>query len=540
MKDEDKTKEQLITELAELRQRAEGALRESEERFRSLVESTSDWVWEVDINGVYTYASPKVRDILGYEQEEVIGITPFDLMPPPEKERVGAIFRDIVASQRPFERLENNNLHKDGRLIVLETSGVPIFDASGDMVGYRGIDRDITERKKAEEELQNTNRRLSETLAELQTTQQQIIQQERLRALGQMASGIVHDFNNVLTPILGYSELMLMAEEVLSDKERAKNYLGLMNIAAKDASNIVRRLREFYRQREYGELFSSVNLNQLVQQAIELTQPRWKDQSQAKGITISIENDWQEVPLILGNESELRELLTNLIFNAVDAMKENGTITIRTRFDGGSVLIEVSDTGIGMTDEVKQRCFEPFFSTKEEQGTGLGLSIVHGIIRRHYGTIEIKSKIDEGTTVTIRFPIQAQSEGEEQEAEGNIRSLHVLVVDDEQMVRDLITQYLLALGHTVDTANNGREGILKFYKSSFDLVITDMAMPDMSGVQLAALIKQVAPNKPVILLTGFGDMMRVTGDIPLEVDYLLNKPVTLIEFREALTKVIVE
>ena len=386
--------------------------------------------------------------------------------------------------------------------------------------------------------LRNSNRRLEETLAELGATQQQIIQQERLRALGQLASGIAHDFNNNLTPILGFTDVLLDSPESLDDKESVRYYLTLINTAAKDASNVVSRLREFYRHREEDEIMMSININQLVKQTIELTQPKWKDQAQANSITIDIEADLQEVPLISGNKEELREVLTNLILNAVDAMPQNGTITLRTRFEGKQVVLEVSDTGVGMTEEVKQRCFEPFFSTKNGRGTGLGLAMVYGIINRYKGTLEILSEPGKGTTFIISLPVQIKQQVKEREKETEVplRSLHVLVVDDEPIVRGVVTKYLTADGHTVETATNGREGLEKFHSGRFHLVITDRAMPDMGGVQLAALIKKLAPKMPIIMLTGFGDLMAAQGTMPEGVDFLLSKPITLTTFREALAE----
>ena len=225
----------------------------------------------------------------------------------------------------------------------------------------------------------------------MKQTQQNIIQQERLRALGQMASGIAHDFNNALTPILGFSELLLKRSEGLDDRDTVERYLRMMNMAAQDAATVVgnSRLREFYRKREEGENFAPASLHDLVGQAISLTQPRWKDEAQAKGITIKMETDLQEVPLIIGDESELREALTNLVFNAVDAMPDGGTITLRTRRDGNQVVLEVSDTGTGMTEEVRQRCLDPFFTTKgahTSSRTGMGLAMVYGIVQRHEGS----------------------------------------------------------------------------------------------------------------------------------------------------------
>ncbi|MFQ5897234.1 MAG: ATP-binding protein [Candidatus Methylomirabilia bacterium] len=402
--------------------------------------------------------------------------------------------------------------------------------------------RDVAERKHAEEELQESNRLLEAALVELESTQQQIIQQERLRALGQMASGIAHDFNNALSPILGFSELLLIDPEHLDNKEKVTEYLRIMNTASRDAANVVSRLREFYRPREENEILRPVDLSQLAEQSIQLTQPRWKDQALAGGITIRIETDLQKVPPVAGNEADLREVLTNLIFNAVDAIPESGTITLRARPDGEHAVLEVSDTGTGMTEEVRQRCLEPFFSTKENRGTGLGLSMVYGIIQRHQGTIDIESEPGKGTTFIIRLPVQTeQVAGDAKpEARAPSRRLRVLVVDDEPLVCRVMTDYLTSDGHTVETATNGREALEKFRAGQFDLVVTDQGMPEMSGDRLAAAIKRLAPDKPVILVTGFGKTAKADDDKPADVDFIVSKPVPLTALRQALAKVMAE
>lgn len=396
----------------------------------------------------------------------------------------------------------------------------------------------VTENRQLLKELQVTNRRLEETLDELKSTQQKLIQQERLRALGRMSSSITHDFSNALTPILGYSDLMLTVPDVRNDSEKVTHYLELINMTAKDAAEIISNLRNFYRQRDETDILAPVNPVKLVEQAIELTQPRWKDEAQARGITIDIVTDLQEVPPVSGNSLELQDALRNLIFNAVDAIEEDGTITIRTKSDDEHIILEVSDTGVGMPDEVQQRCFEPFFTTKDERGAGLGLSMVYGIIRRHDGTIEVESEEGKGTTFIIRFPIlrEVQVETAREEITPPVRPLHVLYVEDRLMVREVITQYLLVDGHTVETAINGREGLEKFREGKFDLVITDRQMPDMNGDRLAADIKQIAPRQPVIMLTGYGNLMKYAGEMPEGVDLLLSKPITLNDFREALVK----
>jgi CheY-like chemotaxis protein len=276
-----------------------------------------------------------------------------------------------------------------------------------------------------------------------------------------------------------------------------------------------------------------------VEQSISLTQPKWKDQAQAEGKTIDIRAEFKQVPFIAGNEAELREVLTNLIFNAVDAMPEGGAITLRTRPDGERVVLEVSDTGTGMTEEVRQRCLEPFFSTKGDRGTGLGLAMVFGTVQRHEGAIDIETEPGRGTTFIIRLPVMHERGGGEglRHTEGMSRPLHVLVVDDDPTMRELVIAYLANDGHTVDTATSGREGLEKFRVGHYDLVMTDRAMPEMGGDQMAAAVKRLAPHKPVIMLTGFGDMMKAADEQPAGVDVVLSKPVTRSKLREALAQV---
>lgn len=403
------------------------------------------------------------------------------------------------------------------------------------------------ERKWTEESLRETNRRLEHTLAELQRTQQQVIQQERLRALGTMASGIAHDFNNALAPILGYSELLLMRPDDLNDRERVRHYLKQINTAAQDAAHIVSRLREFYRHRDESEMFLPVHLHQIVEQAILLTQPRWRNQAQASDIPIHVQTDLRPVPPVMGNESDLREIITNLIFNAVDAMPSGGVITIRTYQWSGiehprtstHVVLEVSDTGIGMTEEVRRRCLEPFFTTKGERGTGMGLAMVYGIVQRHGGTMEIESALGRGTTITIRLPIQHECpvEREKGTTERPLHPLNVLVIEDEPLVCDTLTEYLIRDGHTFEVASNGLEGLQRFEIGKFDLVITDRAMPGMNGDHVAMAIKQMEPRVPVIMLTGFGDLMNSVGERPFGVDLVVSKPVTMTEMRQAIAQV---
>jgi signal transduction histidine kinase/ActR/RegA family two-component response regulator len=383
---------------------------------------------------------------------------------------------------------------------------------------------------------------------ELHRTQRTIIEQERLNAVGKMASGLAHDFNNALVPISGYAEMLLEHPDILQDLAKASKYLKLIMTGVEDAASVVSRLREFYRKREEGETYRPLSLNQMVEQAVALTRPRWRDEALGSGRTILVEADMRPVPKVLGSESELRELLTNLIFNAVDAMPEGGTIRLRTGLreapvaDGAAagepqVFLEVSDTGTGMTDEVRRRCLEPFFSTKGERGTGLGLPMVFGIVKRHRGTLDIDSTVGKGTTFIVLLPPDTtQTREVQQRTQAPSGPLSVLVVDDEPIARDVLTEYLTGDGHTVQTAVNGRDGIEKFKAGQFAVVITDRAMPEVGGDQLAAMVKEAAPATPVVLLTGFGDLMNAAGEKPDGVDLVVKKPIRLGTLREVLVK----
>jgi C4-dicarboxylate-specific signal transduction histidine kinase len=218
------------------------------------------------------------------------------------------------------------------------------------------LQQEVAERKRAEEALLESNRQLSAALGQLQATQSEIIQRERMHALGRMANGIAHDFNNALAPILGFSELLLMKPETLQEPQKVRNYIELIHTAAKDSAKVVSRLREFYRYRDEGELFTPVVINDVVLQAISITQPRWKDQALAEGVNIDIRTEMGNVPTVPGNESELREMLVNLIFNSVDAIPKRGTVTIQTEVQGRWLVITVTDDGLGMSEEVKARC----------------------------------------------------------------------------------------------------------------------------------------------------------------------------------------
>lgn len=380
---------------------------------------------------------------------------------------------------------------------------------------------------------------LSEALADLKRTQNQMLQQERLRAFSEMAGGVVHDFNNALMCVIGYSDLLLQTPGLIEDPEIVREYLTTMNTAGHDAAHVVSRLRDFYRPRDEGEIFAPVELNKILEQVVPLTQPKWRDQALATGRTISLLLDLEKLPVIQANEAELRELATNLVFNAVDAMPYGGNITLRTRSFTNGVTLEVIDAGTGMSEEIRTRCLEPFFSTKGEGGTGLGLSMVFGIIQRHGGTIDIESAEGAGTTFRICLPLgQSTIAGESVVAEAVGKKLRVLVVDDEPNVRTVLGKYLEADGHEVATANTGMEGLAQCLKGpAFDILLTDQAMPGMTGRQLAVQLRAMRYTGPIILLTGFGGLGEEAGEGE-GINLVLEKPVRQSALRQAVAELV--
>jgi len=520
------------------RKEARVALEELQRQQRALLDNIPDIAWLKDRAGKFIAVNQAFGKACGVNPDALVGKMDFDIWDKELAERYVADDHEVMHSHRS-KRVEEPMTDTRGHEFWVETIRTPIVNDLGDVMGTTGIARDVTDRKHGEEALRETNRRLQEALSGLKAAEEQVIRQERLRALGTMASGIAHDFNNALATILGFTELLLYRPEILANHEQSLNYLQMMNTAAKDAGNTVNRLREFYRYREKDDVFVPIQVSQLVESAVSLTQPKWKTQTEAAGISIQVQTELAELPVITGNAADLREALTNLIFNAIDAMPAGGTLTIRTRDENDQVVIEVADTGTGMTEEVRERCLEPFFSTKGERGTGLGLSMVYGIVKRHDSAVEIDTAVGRGTTFRIRLPRGLEhvlATATTAVPEGPTGPLRVLLVDDEPQVRVVMQEFLRGDGHTVETAGDGREGFEKFQAGRFDVAVLDRAMPGMNGDQLAAAIKSVAPEVVVILLTGFGTMMAAAGEKPAGVDYIVSKPVTINELRAAIAR----
>jgi signal transduction histidine kinase/ActR/RegA family two-component response regulator len=367
---------------------------------------------------------------------------------------------------------------------------------------------------------------LKQTLQELKLAQDQIIQAEKLRAMGEMASGVAHDFNNVLAVVLGNIQLLLYQLDHLSPEE-IREGLKIIEQSSKDGAETVRRIQEFTGVRRDKE-FVSLSLNEIITEVVNITQPRWKDQTQKKGIQVGLAAQLGEIPLIMGSPSELREVLTNIIFNAVDAMPEGGKLTIATQPQAeGWVEVRIADTGIGMTEEVKKRIFDPFFTTKGVTNSGLGMSVSYGIIKRHGGEILIESELGKGTTFIIHLPT---GYGEEETAVKEVtpikesRQARILVIDDEDSVRDILSRMLKTKGHQVVVASNGEEGIEQFRSQPFDLVFTDLGMPKISGWEVGKTIKGINPKIPIAMITGWGMELDREKMSESGIDLIVSKP----------------
>jgi CheY-like chemotaxis protein len=383
------------------------------------------------------------------------------------------------------------------------------------------------------------------------------MQQERLRALGQMASGIAHDINNAISPIALYTESLINNEPHLSD--RARSYLITIQRAIDDVAATVARMQEFYRQREPQMPLRQAALNPLVQQVLELTRARWSDMPQQRGTMIEVRSELApDLPAVTGVESEIRDALTNLVINAVDAMPEGGALTFRTRVledtedttaaNGSSaarqVCVEVVDTGIGMDEETRRRCLEPFFTTKGERGTGLGLAMVYGMTQRHNGKIEIESAPGRGSTVRLILPVRVSAPAApvcHAPPPGPAERMRLLVVDDDPLLTMSLRNILESDGHAITVADGGQAGIDAFVAAKqlgepFAAVITDLGMPHVDGRKVATAVKAASPATPVILLTGWGQRLIAEGDIPMHVNCVLGKPPKLRDLREALAR----
>lgn len=363
---------------------------------------------------------------------------------------------------------------------------------------------------------------LRQALEDVKTSQERLVRTETLRAVGELASGMAHHLNNILAVIGGRVQLLLQRVEEPS----VRRSLEIVARAVANGAEVIRGVQGFSRGRPPAETIA-VDLNQLVREVLELTRPRWTDQAQAEGISIEASLEPGEIPAVAGDPASLTEVLVNLLLNAVEALPSGGRITVRTWASGPWVHCSVSDTGVGMSEEVRLRALEPFFTTKGPKNTGLGLSVAHGTVQRHGGRLEIESAEGKGTTVTISLPVAPTgpvAEPARVPRRTSVGPRRILVIDDEAEVREVLAELLASQGHAVSQAASGAEGVSLFQTDRNDIVFTDLGMPGMTGWQVAGAIKALSPATPVVLVTGWADEIPRPGAQAGPVDQIISKP----------------
>jgi PAS domain S-box-containing protein len=400
------------------------------------------------------------------------------------------------------EKTDVNLVNSKGETYLADINIVRIFDA-GRCVGYLLVIEDIT-RKKAFSD--------------------KIIQSEKLAALGTMAGGVSHDFNNLLMAILGHIQLILPQIEDEEIRRRLQN----MEKAVYDGSNTVRRLQRFTeRERDPKAAASTADIEEAVKDVVELTRPRWKNLMERSGRTIDIQTEIQKNCIAAVNASDLREVMTNLLLNAIDAMPQGGSVTFRGRLQGEHVLLEVSDTGVGMSKDLTERIFDPFFTTKGIGNSGLGLSVSWSLVSRYGGDLQVKSKPGKGTTFIIKLPkAEAIKTNVNSKTGEETNSYRLLLVEDDPEILNLLRDMLRFKGHRVVAISDGEKALELIDSSDFDLVLTDLGMPVISGWEIARRAKEKNPKMPVVMITGWGAQYEDTELASRGVDLMLAKPLS--------------
>ncbi len=478
--------------------------REVAERLRLLGQSVAglgEVIVITDLEGRIVFVNEAIKGVFGYEAREVVGQYSRVLWAPSTPSGQKKYVMEVTAAGGWQGEVRGGRA--DGSEFPAALATRPVRDEAGQPVAFVGVVRDITKEK------------------ELQA---QLLQAEKLRALGEMAGGIAHDFNNLLTVMLGRAQLLLNQTQ----DPALQRQLRVIERAALDGGQTVRRIQDFTRVRP-ARPFQAVNLSQVVGEVVELTRSRWKDEAQAKGIHYDILVNADPPLLVAGDPSELREALTNILFNALDAMPEGGRVTFQMGVEGDRVSCAVIDTGVGMTEEVRRRVFDPFFTTKGEKGSGLGLSVVYGIIARHGGDVEVQSQVGRGSAFTIRLPVGGnvtESPSIPPSPRSN-RGAKILLIDDEEEVREVLIELLVSDGYVVAACADGRSGLSRLQQEPFDLVISDLGMPGLSGWEVARLVKHRYPGIPVALITGWGDRIDAEEVRTKGVDFLVAKPFKL-------------
>jgi len=485
-------------------------IEESENRLRKIFENVEAGIIEIADDCSISYANPRAKRYL-------------DIADDPQTTDICALFSEHEHDEknctdciirRSFDNGEPTNCEIEYRNMYFSVAITAIGGYGVSKKLLLAVLMDITDQRKL---------------------QQQLTQSERIRVLGRMASGVAHDFNNILAAILGRTELMFMD---LQDVGKIKNGLRIIQEAAMKGANTVKRIQEFTGVAKHKE-DTKLNVNDIIRDVVKITEPRWKDQPQRDGVKIDISMTLNSEFVIAGSAQGLKEALTNMIFNAVDAMPDGGIISLKTYDEDDSVCISVSDTGTGMEQEVVDSIFEPFFTTKGAGHTGLGLSAAYGIIKRHEGEICVaNTQQGEGTSFIITLPIFTETTQIE-ESGATIpgqKKASALVIDDQETIRELLVNILERFGHDVIVADDGMAGIEAFRNKHYDIVFTDLGMPEISGWEVAQRVKEIDPDVMVILITGWGIELDEKGLKDRKVDSVISKPFQIDQILQVVEK----
>ena len=468
------------------RKLAECALREREAQVRqekdfaeSLIETAQAIILVLDTAGRIVRFNPYMEELSGYRLEEVQGKDWFStFLPKRDQDSIRSLFLTAVDGIQTSGNV-NPIVTRDGHEREIEWYDKTLRDADGNSVGLLAVGQDITERKQMEQEL---------------------IRLERLRAVGELSAGISHNLNNMLSTVLGPAQLLLRLSEEPDIRREAEEIID----SGRRARDLVQRLSQAVRGEPEGTLYG-VSVNEVVQQVVQASRPRWQDEAEAQGMAIEIITELGAVPDIPGTSTELHDVLLNLLLNAVEAMPEGGTITFRTQAVDEAVQLTLTDTGIGMDEATRRRVFEPFFTTKMDIGTGLGMATVYGTVTRWGGRIDVESTPGQGTTFTLRFPSWTEPEGQEEETAADLhpgRAGRVLIVEDDDATCRLLSR-LLGERHEVATVLNGREALGSFAPGRYDVVLIDLGMPGIPGDRVAREMRQADPELVTVLITGW-------------------------------------
>ena len=506
----------VIRDLTE-RKKRENEIREAKEFLENLFQTSTDAIMVTDAGGYITMVNGAMEGMVGYGREELLGMHTGRFTPRDEGVKSQALkIMERLFNEGKVYGQESLWLKKDGQQIFVEFNLSLLKDKDGTIVGGVNFIRDVTEKKKME---------------------QQLLQSEKLKSLGELAGGVAHDFNNILAAILGRVQLLRkqLAPPMGKTEKRGsaidlEKGLEIIERASLDGAETVRRIQEFCRRRGDQKDFVQVDLNELIENALEFTKVKWADEVQSRGIKIEISKALSSLPPIMGSASELREVFTNLINNAVDALPRGGEIRVQSCMNTEWAVITIEDTGGGIPLSIKDRIFDPFFTTKGPQSTGLGLSVSYGIINRHHGTITAESMEGKGTAFTIKLPLTGKADTKEDRREkvipmqGKHKKARILVIDDEADVRELLRDILSDAGHDVEIAHNGCVGIEMFEKQPYDLVLTDLGMPVMSGWEVAGKIRQMNKCVPIALVTGWNVVLDDAALHSSGVNLVVHKP----------------